>query len=90
MPYIVLSIYFAVTLYMAKNESEERRKTSSGYIKYSAAAFQMLAVIGLSVYAGIKLDDYFQHELRWITALFGIVGVILAIYFLIKQLNNER
>ncbi len=90
MPYIVLSIYFAVTLYMAKNDSEESRKASSGYIKYSAAAFQMLAVIGLSVYAGIKLDDHFQHELRWITALLGIVGVILAIYFLIKQLNNER
>jgi uncharacterized membrane protein len=75
---------------MAKNESKERRKVSSGYIKYSAAAFQMLAVIGLSVYAGLKLDDHFQHELRWITALLGIVGVILAIYFLIKQLNNER
>jgi hypothetical protein len=50
----------------------------------------MLAVIGLSVYAGIKLDDQFKHEVRWITALLGIIGVILAIYFLIKQLNNER
>ena len=90
MRYIVAIIYFAVTLYMSKKESDDRRKASSGYIKYSAAAFQMLAVIGLSVYAGMKLDDHFQHELRWITALFGIVGVILAIYFLIKQLNNER
>jgi uncharacterized protein YybS (DUF2232 family) len=90
MPYIVLAIYFAVTLCMSKNESEEMRKAGRGYIKYSAAAFQMLAVIGLSVYAGLKLDDHFQHELRWITALLGILGVILAIYFLIKQLNNER
>jgi uncharacterized membrane protein YqjE len=87
---IVLSIYFAVTLYMAKKESKDRRKEDTAYLKYSAAAFQMLAVIGLSVYVGIKLDDHFNHELRWITALLGIFGVILAIYFLIKQLNNER
>jgi len=90
MPDIALSIYFAVTLCMAKKESENKRKADTAYLKYSAAAFQMLAVIGLSVYAGIKLDDHFQHELRWITALLGIFGVILAIYFLIKQLNNER
>lgn len=45
----------------------------------------MVAVIALGVYAGIKLDDYFQVDKPIFTALVSLASVILAIYLAMRD-----
>jgi ATP synthase protein I len=56
------------------------------FAKYSGIAFQMLATIGLSAWAGISLDRHFQTKNPWWTIGFMLSGVLLALYQVIRGL----
>lgn len=58
----------------------------TGYLKYSGLAFQMLAVIGLAVWAGIVLDGYLQLWFPAFTVILSLSGVTGVIYLLIKNI----
>lgn len=57
------------------------------YTKYTGLAFQMMAVIGLSAFIGYKIDQHYEHQTQWVTAIACVLGVILSIYQIIKQLK---
>ncbi|MGH1337703.1 MAG: AtpZ/AtpI family protein [Aureispira sp.] len=67
--------------------NDPSRKTSNrrdDYIKYSGMAMQMGFIIGLFVFAGLRLDDWM--ETRFIFVLLGsLTGVGLALYTFIRQ-----
>jgi ATP synthase protein I len=58
------------------------------YAKYSALAFQMLALIGLAVWGGLTIDE----KIGWRIPIVTIVLVFLALggsmYWLIKGLQK--
>jgi F0F1-type ATP synthase assembly protein I len=47
---------------------------------------QMLAIIGLGVFAGLQLDKICNFKYPIFTILFALISVILAIYYFIKDL----
>ena len=53
------------------------------YLKYSGLAFQMIIVLGLAAFAGIKLDAYVGNKNPWFTILFMLLGVVGSIYKII-------
>jgi len=51
-------------------------------------AFQMLVIILISVFGGFKLDQYL-HSKPIFTIVLSISGVIISIYFVVKDLLKK-
>jgi len=58
------------------------------YIKYSGIAFQMVAVIGLCVWGGFKLDRHFGTNPLFILIL-TFLGIFGSIYTLYRSLPKD-
>ena len=63
------------------NDSDKGKLQS--YLKYSGLAFQMLMVLGLAAYAGMRLDAYVGNRNPWFTILLMVLGVVGSIYKII-------
>jgi F0F1-type ATP synthase assembly protein I len=53
-------------------------------------AFQMIAIILLGVFGGMKLDKLFPAKFPVFTVVLTILGVILSIYYVIKDLLKHK
>ncbi|MGB3589640.1 MAG: AtpZ/AtpI family protein [Tunicatimonas sp.] len=61
----------------------------STYAKYSGLAFQMIAVMGLAVWGGIKLDERVGNRFPFITIVLLLLALTGSIILLIRQLPKE-
>ncbi len=68
-----------------KNSKKQENKGLNDYAKYSGIAFQMIAVIGLTVWGGIKLDKLAGFEKPVFTIILSLLGVFAAIYTAVKD-----
>ena len=50
--------------------------------------FQMIIIIGLFTYAGMYIDNYAQHSVKWVTAILALLGVFASLYIVIKALKE--
>lgn len=71
-------------------DPNERKKSASTFVKYSAISFQMIATIGLFAFAGYKIDEYRGAKTPIFTAILSIVGVGSSLYQVVKQLNKNN
>ncbi|KIO78028.1 hypothetical protein TH53_06270 [Pedobacter lusitanus] len=67
----------------------QKNKKATNFIRYTGIGFQMLATIGVFAFAGYKIDGYRNSEKLIFTALLGLLGVIVSLYQIIRQLNNR-
>lgn len=67
---------------------KEKSKLQKG-IEFSGVAFEMAATIAVCIFLGKYLDDKLQMSKPLLTALFSIVGVVGAIYNLIRKVTNN-
>ena len=62
---------------------DKKPKTNKQFLlEYAGLSFQMLAMIGLAVYAGYWFDKWIKIEFRlfvWLLPLITIVGMIIKI-----------
>ena len=73
-----------------KKKLKKNKESLKGWAKYSNMAFQMLAIILLGVFGGLKLDKYIDIEFPIFTVILTPISVILAIYYVIKDLINIK
>jgi len=60
------------------------------FAKFSGLGFQMLAIIGISTFLGVKLDAFFSNTItQYYTLAFSLAGVVLAIIFTFKQILKD-
>lgn len=60
------------------------------FAKFSGLGFQMLAIIGISTFFGVKLDAFFSNSItKYYTLGFSLAGVVLAIIFTFKQILKD-
>lgn len=74
-----------------RKQSENQQKLKNNlntYARYSGLAFEMLFIIGAGVFGGIKLDEVLDTSPIF-TAILSLFGVILAIYFAVKDLLRK-
>ncbi|TDO21597.1 AtpZ/AtpI family protein [Pedobacter duraquae] len=74
---------------MELNNNPKNRREVNNYVKYSGMFFQMLFVIGIFCFAGYKIDQYRGSHQAWFTAGLSLVGVVIAIYQILREVNKS-
>jgi len=76
---------------MMKRQNQ-KKKPLENYAKYSSIALQMLVIILIGVFGGIKLDEWLNLAFPVFTIVLSLLAVMLAIYSVIKDLlkNNKK
>jgi hypothetical protein len=67
-------------------QPEKERKQLDGYARYTNLAFQMFAIIGIGIFAGVKIDQWLNLKFPVFTVIFSILSVAAAVYSAIKDL----
>lgn len=70
------------------DKSDTPAEQASNVAKYSGIAFQMLAIIGLSTWAGVWLDGRYQTKTPWYTVGLMLAGLFVALYQVIRSLTK--
>jgi len=65
---------------------KKKKKSLDSYTRYSSIAFQMLVIILIGVFGGIKLDDWLKLSVPVFTIVLSILAVILSIYTVTRDL----
>jgi len=66
-------------------DSKDNKNNMNSYAKYSSLAFQMVAIIMIGVFGGLKLDQFLNLKFPLFTLVLSLLSVILAIYYAIKD-----
>jgi len=76
---------------MAKDEQKDDNdngKEASAIAKFSGIAFQMIVIIGLFTFAGYKIDEAYNHNVKWATAALSLAGVFISLYIVIRSVKS--
>ena len=76
---------------MAMEKQDPKGKKAlldSNYVRYSSVAFQMLSIILLGTFGGIKLDSYWQCSPLF-TILFVVLAVVFAMIIVIRGISEK-
>lgn len=71
---------------MSQSPQNKKKKHLNSYARYSSIAMQMLVIILLGVWGGVKLDGVVQFQFPVFTVFLSFISVGLAIYVVIKDL----
>jgi hypothetical protein len=65
-----------------KNQKNLPKKSRNlnDYARYSSLAFQMVIILGLGVWGGLKIDGWLKMKFPLFTVVLSFVAVLLAIY----------
>lgn len=69
-------------------EADDAARNNSAIGKYSGIAVQMIAIIGLSTWAGIWLDGHFKTQTPWYTICLTLTGIFGALYQVIRSATS--
>ena len=70
------------------NRKNDLNKGVIQFAKYTGLAFQMGAIIFITVWGGQKLDEILGNQNPVFTVILSLLGVLSAIYFAIKDFIN--
>jgi hypothetical protein len=73
-----------------KNPRSLPKKQLEFYARYSTLAFQMLAIIAVGVFGGVKLDAWLNLRFPIFTVVLSVLSVILSIYQAIRGLLKKK
>ena len=65
-----------------------KRRRGQAFVRYSSMATSMGVTIGLGVWLGMKLDEYWSLETPWATITGALLGVTIATYRVIQSLTK--
>lgn len=71
-------------------DPNEKKKNLNNFAKYTSISFQMIVVIGVFAFAGHKIDVYRDAKTPIFTASLSLIGVAVAMYQVVKQLNKTN
>ncbi len=57
----------------------------NSYARYSGLAFQMIAIILVGVFGGMKLDEVVKWEFPVFTLVFTLLAVVMSMYYAVKD-----
>ncbi len=69
--------------------NQKQKKQLLKYARFSGIAFQMLAIIGIGSYAGVKLDQRIPNKYNLYTVFLSLFAVLLAIFVVIRRIISS-
>lgn len=75
---------------MTEMNHKPDRHAKSKYAYYSGLGFQMIAIIAVFTYIGVKLDDSTGSERPLWAALLSLLGVGISLYSVIRSVNRRE
>jgi len=73
---------------LRENKTGSSVKKSSGFLRYSGMAMQMLGTILVFTYGGYKLDEWQQNKVPVWTLVLSLTSIAASLYLLIKGINK--
>lgn len=73
-----------------KYQKNRQNRNLNDFARYSGIAFQMIAIILITTWGGIKLDKITGTEKPVFTIILSLLGVFAAIYTVIKDFINFK
>jgi F0F1-type ATP synthase assembly protein I len=70
------------------DQNQKKNNPLSTYAQFSGIAFQMIAIIGIGVYLGIKLDEKYPNKYKLFTLILSLLAIGIALYSVIKQVSD--
>jgi len=70
---------------MNNRNLQKPKKKIDDFIRYSGLAFEMAAIMGVGVYAGIKIDHWLNLNFPAFTLGLMVLSVIGAVYHAIRK-----
>lgn len=70
---------------MEQNNLQKPKKKIDNYVRYSSLAFEMIAIMGIGVWIGYKIDHWLDLSFPIFTFSLMILSVIGAIYNAIRK-----
>ena len=71
-----------------KNQKPNKDSRINAYARFSGIAFQMIAIIGLGTFGGVKLDQSYPNKYSVFTIICSLISVGIAMYYVIKQVTD--
>lgn len=69
-----------------KHPQQNQGKQLSSYARYSGLVFQMMAIIGLGVFVGFKLDQSYPNQHHLFTTFLALFSVIAAVVYVVRRI----
>lgn len=69
-----------------QDPKQQKKEPLNNYIKYSGIAVQMILIIGLGAWMGIKLDEHFGLKTPVFTISLLLFSVIASMVYVIRSL----
>ena len=73
-----------------KDKQSQGRSGLNDYLKYAGMGAQMLVIIFIFTWAGIKLDQRSSGDQQIYTAILSLMGVIIGIYTVLKDFIHKK
>jgi F0F1-type ATP synthase assembly protein I len=73
-----------------KQPNKPLNKGVQNFARYSGIAFQMIGIILLTTFGGIKLDKLTGWETPVFTIILSLLGVFAAIYLTIREFIKQK
>lgn len=70
---------------MNPDKDQKPKKKLDDFIRYSSLGFEMIAIMGLGTFAGVKIDQWLDLQFPAFTLGLMILAVIGAIYHAIRK-----
>lgn len=61
-------------------------KPLNQYARFSGILFQMIAIIGIGAFLGVKLDERYPNPYHLYTLVLTVLFVLIAMYVTIRQI----
>lgn len=67
------------------NDQDPKERLNS-YARFSGIAFQMIAIIAIGTFVGVKLDEKYPNKYSLFSMILSFSSVIIALIFVIKRI----
>ncbi|MEW6467792.1 MAG: AtpZ/AtpI family protein [Bacteroidota bacterium] len=76
---------------MQQKPPDKKRPHYDDLARYGSMAFQMLAIMGLGVYGGMKLDEWLGFKkFPFFTLILSLLSAFGAMYLMIKDVLKKK
>ena len=74
---------------MSQQRPRKKESPLYSYVRYSGIAIQMIVIIGLGSYGGVKLDEAYPDLYPLFTLTCSLASLGIAMYVVIKQVSTN-